>query len=36
MANEFPFKLNYHHTGIFVKDMDRSIKWYEEMLGCCF
>lgn len=30
---DYPFKLNYHHTGIFVSDMEASIKWYEEMLG---
>ena len=32
MAN-IPCKLFYHHTGIFVKDMDKSISWYEEILG---
>lgn len=33
MSDSFPFKLNYHHVGIFVSDMEKSIKWYEEMLG---
>jgi len=33
MQKTYPFKLNFHHVGIFVSDMDKSIKWYEEMLG---
>jgi len=33
MSTDFPVKLNVHHVGIFVTDMDRSIQWYEEMLG---
>lgn len=35
MAN-FPFDLYFHHVGIFVSDMERSIKWYDEMLGYKF
>lgn len=33
MQNSYPFKLKVHHVGIFVSDMDKSIKWYDEMLG---
>lgn len=33
MEDGYPFQLNYHHVGIFVTNMDRSLKWYEEMLG---
>lgn len=33
MANKYPFELNYHHTGIFVSDMEVSKKWYQEILG---
>lgn len=33
MSPPYPFKLNYHHVGIFVSDMNTSLKWYEEMLG---
>lgn len=33
MKNALPFKLNVHHVGIFVTDMDRSLKWYEDVLG---
>ena len=32
MQNPYPFKLKVHHVGIFASDMDRSIKWYHEML----
>jgi catechol 2,3-dioxygenase-like lactoylglutathione lyase family enzyme len=33
MANGIPFKLNLHHVGIFVSDMDRSLAWYKDVLG---
>ena len=33
MAEGFPFHPKVHHVGVFVSDMDRSVKWYEEMLG---
>ncbi len=33
MAEKFPFSLNYHHTGIVVSDMERSKKWYHDILG---
>ncbi|NTU48881.1 MAG: VOC family protein [Syntrophobacteraceae bacterium] len=33
MPDKFPFKLKYHHVGIFISNMDRSIAWYDEMLG---
>ncbi len=33
MAEKAPFTLNMHHTGVFVSDMEKSIEWYEEMLG---
>lgn len=33
MSSNFKYKMHYHHVGIFVSDMDRSVKWYEEMLG---
>ena len=33
MSNQYPFELKYHHVGIFVSDMDRSLQWYDEMLG---
>ena len=33
MGDSLQFKLYPHHVGIFVSDIDRSIKWYEEMLG---
>lgn len=33
MATTNPFKLYYHHVGLFVSDMDKSIQWYDEMLG---
>ncbi len=36
MEKNFPFKLHPHHVGIFVSDIERSIKWYEEMLGFKF
>jgi lactoylglutathione lyase len=36
MKEGFPIKLYPHHAGIFVSDIERSIKWYEEMLGFKF
>jgi len=33
MSGSCPVKLHFHHVGIFVSDMDRSIQWYDEMLG---
>ena len=33
MSDNYPFKLYFHHIGIFVSDMDKSIQWYDEMLG---
>jgi catechol 2,3-dioxygenase-like lactoylglutathione lyase family enzyme len=35
MQDKYPESavLKYHHTGIFVSDLQRSIKWYGEMLG---
>ena len=33
MSDDYPFQLHYHHVGIFVSNMDRSIAWYDEMLG---
>lgn len=32
MSN-YPFNLKVHHVGIFVSDMEKSLQWYEEMLG---
>jgi catechol 2,3-dioxygenase-like lactoylglutathione lyase family enzyme len=36
MSDDFPAKLHYHHTGIFVSDLERSIKWYEDVLSYRF
>ena len=36
MSDGFPATLHYHHTGIFVSDLERSIKWYEDVLGYKF
>ena len=33
MSKKVPFDLHMHHVGIFVSDMEKSLKWYEEMLG---
>jgi catechol 2,3-dioxygenase-like lactoylglutathione lyase family enzyme len=33
MAEGFPHNIFAHHVGIYVSDIDRSLKWYEEMLG---
>ena len=36
MKEGFPITLSPHHVGIFVSDVERSIAWYEEMLGFRF
>lgn len=33
MSRKVPFDLLMHHVGIFVTDMEKSLKWYEEVLG---
>jgi catechol 2,3-dioxygenase-like lactoylglutathione lyase family enzyme len=36
VSDDFPATLHYHHTGIFVSDMETSIEWYENVLGYKF
>ena len=33
MSNKCPVDLYVHHVAIFTSDIERSIKWWEEMLG---
>jgi len=33
MENRYPFELKFHHVGVFVTNINRSIQWYEYMLG---